>query len=411
MPPLSSPPSAPPSAPTLQPPTLAVLGDVYALERDEGVRTLLRRGWTMGCFYIESPAMRSLFDKLRCDTFEMVVAASSVIRPGVAESGMMQEFVARATGRRAVTYPHPEMKRLLGGTFGVMVYQEDVLRVAHEIGGLTLGEADCLRRAMSGKGRSREAMNRLEAKFFDSCRGRGFSEALAGELWRQIASFAQYAFCKGHSAAFAVLSFQMTWLKAHYPAEFLAGVLANRGGFYSTAAYVSEARRLGIVVSGPCVNASRLDWWGRTARRPGEEPWWRRRDRAEHQHRRGGRAKKTAQAAEAQEGAGKERRAEGERAEEAKAPAGPTGWIRAGLLGIAGLSPGLIERLLARRERDGPFASPRDLLDRTDPRPEEARRLILSGACDTFGRPRAALMVEQAIGERMPKSPEATLFP
>lgn len=369
-----------------------MLGDVYALERDEGVRTLLRRGWTLGCFYIESPAMRSLFDKLHCETFEMVVAASSVIRPGVAESGMMQEFVARATGRRAVTYPHPAMERLLGGTFGVMVYQEDVLRVAHELGGLTLGEADLLRRAMSGKGRSREAMARLETKFFDSCRRRGFSEALAGELWRQIASFAQYAFCKGHSAAFAVLSFQMTWLKAHYPAEFLAGVLANRGGFYSTAAYVSEARRLGIVVSGPCVNASRLDWWGRTARRPGEAPWWRRRDAGDDHGRRGTTAKGEDEAVQAKGG---------EETRKAKAAdAGPTGWIRAGLLAIAGLSPGLLERLLHRREHEGPFASLRDLLERTHPQPEEARRLILSGACDVFGRPRASLMIEQAVWER-----------
>jgi len=190
----------------------------------------------------------------------------------------------------------------------------------------------------------------------------------------------------------------MTWLKAHYPAEFLAGVLANRGGFYSTAAYVSEARRLGIVVSGPCVNASRLDWWGRTARRPGEAPWWQRRNTTEHQRR--DRAKSMAQATEAPEVPGKEEGEQRGETEESKAAAGPTGWIRAGLLAIAGLSPGLLERLLHRRECDGPFASLRDLLERTHPQPEEARRLILSGACDVFGRRRASLMIEQAVWER-----------
>lgn len=268
-------------------PDPSILDDVYVLERDPGVRALIRHGWTMGCFYIESPSMRSLFEKLRCETFEGAVAASSIIRPGVAESGMMQEYVARATGRCKTTYLHPAMEELLGDTYGVMVYQEDVLKVGHALGGLTLAEADSLRRAMSGKSRSKDAMERLQVKFFSSCRQRGLDDHLTGEIWRQIESFAAYSFCKGHSAAFAVLSFQMAWLKAHYPAEFLAGVIANGGGFYSTAAYVQEARRLGIRVEGPCVNRSRLDWWGETNRTPGGPEWWERKENGKRKMRNG----------------------------------------------------------------------------------------------------------------------------
>jgi DNA polymerase III alpha subunit len=344
--------------------------------------------------------MRSLFDKLRCDTFEAVVAASSIIRPGVAESGMMQEYVARATGKRKTTYLHPVMEEVLGDTYGVMVYQEDVLKVAHAIGGLTLAEGDLLRRAMSGKSRSPGAMERLQGKFFASCRKRGLDDRLTGEIWRQIESFAAYSFCKGHSAAFAVLSFQTAWLKAHYPAEFLAAVIANGGGFYSTAAYVQEARRMGLVVEGPCVNESRLDWFGKTERRAGLPAWWERRetDLRERTGRRRPRAavRHVTGDSRLSRGADFPARLIGC----AGIPAVAAGRIRAGLLAVAGLSPELVRRILRSRERDGPFHTPEDFWARARPTPEEAERLILCGACDVFGLPRGRLMICHALWHR-----------
>ena len=223
--------------------------DIYDYEhlfRDEETRRIIREGKTIGCFYVESPGMRSLLKKLNCDTFEMLTAASSVIRPGVAESGMMQEFIARHKNPKRRKYLVPEMEKYLGETYGVMIYQEDVIKVAHHIAGLTLEEADLLRRAMSGKMRSHGAMRKMENRFLSSCGERGLKPAHAKELWRQISSFAGYAFCKAHSASFALLSFQVAFLKAHYPAEFMASVLSNRGGYYSAAVYVQEAKRLGL---------------------------------------------------------------------------------------------------------------------------------------------------------------------
>ena len=174
--------------------------DYEMLFADEATKELLRRGKTIGCFYIESPGMRSLLRKLDVTTFEMLTAASSIIRPGVAESGMMQEFITRHKDPARRKYLIPEMESLLTETYGVMIYQEDVIKVAHHIAGLTLEEADLLRRAMSGKMRSHKAMEQITNKFFSSCKERELTDHQANELWRQIESFAGYSFCKSHSA-------------------------------------------------------------------------------------------------------------------------------------------------------------------------------------------------------------------
>jgi len=145
-----------------------------------------------------------------------------------------------------------------------MVYQEDVIKVVHELGGLSLGEADVVRRAMSGKAGAHEAMESLTERFFAGCRERGVPESVVQELWRQIETFARFSFCKGHSAAFAVLSYQVAYLKAHYPGEFMAAVLSNGGGFYGAAAYIQECRRMGLRVLGPDVNASEIEYSGKT---------------------------------------------------------------------------------------------------------------------------------------------------
>ena len=230
---------------------------------DEPTRRLIRQGNTIGCFYIESPGMRSLLKRTTCDTFEMLTAVSSVIRPGVAESGMMKEFIERHKDSKRRKYLIPEMEKYLGETYGVMVYQEDVIKVAHHIVGLTLEEADLLRRAMSGKMRSHKAMQLIVDKFFACCKEKGYADSVAQNLWKQIESFAGYAFCKAHSASFALLSFQVAYLKAHYPAEFMAAVLSNGGGYYSTAVYISESIRLGLKVRLPSVNESIYEYKGR----------------------------------------------------------------------------------------------------------------------------------------------------
>lgn len=148
------------------------------------------------------------------------------------------------------------MKEQLSETFGVMVYQEDVLKICHHFAGLDLADADTLRRAMSGKHRSKQEMQRIVDRFFVSCRERGYDEKLINEVWRQIESFAGYSFSKAHSASYAVESFQSLYLKANFPLEFMVGVINNFGGFYRTWVYVHEARRYGASIMLPCVNKS-----------------------------------------------------------------------------------------------------------------------------------------------------------
>jgi DNA-directed DNA polymerase III PolC len=234
--------------------------DVHAVQKfkeDEKVKEYLRNGETKGCFYIESPAMRGLLKKLSCDNYTTLVAASSVIRPGVARSGMMKQYIYRFHNPDKFEYIHPVMKEQLEETFGVMVYQEDVLKVCHHFAGLDLSDADTLRRAMSGKYRSKQEMKRIIEKFFSNCRQKGYSEEITKEVWRQIESFAGYSFSKAHSASYAVESFQSLYLKAHFPLEFMVAVINNFGGFYRTWVYVHEARRCGATIELPCVNKSK----------------------------------------------------------------------------------------------------------------------------------------------------------
>jgi error-prone DNA polymerase len=233
--------------------------DVHAIQefkKDQKVKEYLRTGETKGCFYVESPSMRGLLQKLRCDNYTTLVAASSIIRPGVARSGMMREYIYRFHNPDKFKYLHPVMKEQLEETFGVMVYQEDVLKVCHHFAGLDLSDADTLRRAMSGKHRSKEEMRRIVNRFFSNCREKGYSEEVTKEVWRQIESFAGYSFSKAHSASYAVESFQSLWLKAHYPLEFMVAVINNFGGFYRTWVYVHEAKRSGASIQLPCVNKS-----------------------------------------------------------------------------------------------------------------------------------------------------------
>ncbi|MBN2288771.1 MAG: DNA polymerase III subunit alpha, partial [Candidatus Glassbacteria bacterium] len=336
------------------------IGDLDRLCADPDTVRLIETGRTMGCFYIESPAMRALLAKLRVRTFEMLTAASSVIRPGVAESGMMDEFIERHNGRRPVEYLHPDLEELLGGTYGVMIYQEDVIRVAHRIAGMSLGEADMLRRAMSGKMRSHEAMTRMHRRFLGGAAARGVENGVAREIWRQIESFAGYAFCKAHSASYARVSFQVAFLKAHYPAEFMAAVISNGGGFYGPSAYVEEARRMGLAILPPDINRSGRDY----------------------------------------EGHGRQ--------------------VRVGLDSIAGITRRTLERTVEARDAAGFFTSLRDFCRRVGPAYSEARTLVRCGAFDSFELTRPELLwrleflYSQTHGREMEQGPgreDSPLFP
>lgn len=236
--------------------------DVYQFKKfkeDKKIKDLMRNSKAMGCFYVESPATRMLLEKLRCDEYLTLVAASSIIRPGVASSGMMKTYIERFhMAQKGIKYEsiHPIMDELMAETYGVMVYQEDVIKVAHYFGGLSLTEADVLRRGMSGKYRSRAEFQRVRDKFFENCTEKKYPQHITDRVWFEIESFAGYSFAKGHSASYAVESYQSLFLKAHYPLEFMVGVINNFGGFYRTEFYFHEARMNGARIEAPCVNSS-----------------------------------------------------------------------------------------------------------------------------------------------------------
>ncbi|MCB0688431.1 MAG: DNA polymerase III subunit alpha, partial [Saprospiraceae bacterium] len=219
---------------------------------------LLSMGKTIGCFYVESPAMRGLLRRLRASNYNILVAASSVIRPGVAKSGMLREFQRRHNNPDDFEYFHPVFKEHLGDTYGVMVYQEDVIKIAHFFGGLDMSDGDILRRGMSGKTRSSKELEKVKGRFFANCKDRGYSDELTQEVYRQIESFAGFSFCKSHSASYAVESYLALYLKIHYPLEFMVSAINNFGGFYRKEVYFHEARMHGGEVCQPCVNHSEV---------------------------------------------------------------------------------------------------------------------------------------------------------
>ena len=200
--------------------------------------------------------MRMLLKKLEVDDYLGLVAASSIIRPGVAESGMMREYLLRHHDPERRKQAPAKLLEIMPETYGVMVYQEDVIKVVHLYGGLDLEESDQVRRGMNIRYRDRPEFKVVEQKFFSNCKERGYPEGQAEEVWRQIQSFASFSFAKGHSASYAVESYQSLYLKAHHPLEFLVGVANNFGGFYHTEFYLHEAKRAGATIEAPCINTS-----------------------------------------------------------------------------------------------------------------------------------------------------------
>ncbi len=228
-----------------------------SLSKDEAkCNDYLSKGKTIGCFYIESPAMRGLLRRLKCDNYKVLVAASSIIRPGVAQSGMMREYIFRHNNPDKFEYFHPVFQQHLGETYGVMVYQEDVIKIALHFGGLSAAKGDILRRAISGKSRSLKELHLVKEEFFASCEKQGHPLKLSQEVFRQIESFAGYSFCKAHSASYAVESYQSLYLKVYYPIEFMVAAVNNFGGFYRAEIYLHEAKMAGANIHNPCVNNS-----------------------------------------------------------------------------------------------------------------------------------------------------------
>ena len=230
--------------------------DIERFKKDKKINNLLKTGGAVGAYYVESPAMRGLMQKLQTQDYLGLVAASSIIRPGVSSSGMKEEFIKRHRFPEKRKEAHPILLEIMPETYGVMVYQEDVMKVANKFADLTLGEADVLRRGMSGKYRSVEEFKAVENKFVSNCREKGHKDALIFEVWNQIKSFAGYAFAKGHSASYAVESYQSLFLKCYYPIEFMTAVLNNGGGFYSAEHYIHEAKMCGAIIELPCINHS-----------------------------------------------------------------------------------------------------------------------------------------------------------
>lgn len=305
---------------------------------DARAQELIRTGDTVGVFYVESPAMRQLLKRAGKGDFEHLVILSSIIRP--AAITYIREYIRRLRGERYESV-HPVLDRLLPETLGVMVYQEDVMKVSMEVAGFTVDEADALRRVLSRKDKGRR-LEDFRRRFFQGAAERGYGPDVIGKIWDMILSFAGYSFCKAHSASYALVSFKSAWLRAHYPAEFMAAVLSNQGGYYTTFAYVSEARRMGLSVLGPDINESEI-----------------------------------------------------------KYTAGP-GRIRCGLMQVKGVHEACLAAIVRERAAGGPFRSLADFMARTRVHAADAERLIRAGAFDSLDPNRARLMWELTLNTRTP---------
>ncbi len=289
-------------------------------EDDLMTQQQVAQGLTMGCFYIESPAMRLLQKKSKVGDFRHLVIHSSIIRPAANE--FIQEYIRRL--HTGIWEPiHPLMEDVLDDTFGIMVYQEDVSRVAVRLAGFTHAQAEDLRKIMSKKDKERELSGYYQA-FAKGAAAQGVGENDIQRIWEMIVSFSGYSFCKPHSASYARVSFQAAYLKTHYPAAFMAAVISNQGGFYSTFAYVSEARRMGVDILGPDISRSRIHW-------------------------------------------------------EARGNA-----IRVGLMAVKGLTAATMDRIIRERNKKS-FTHVFDFFSRVRPREDEIRALIHSGSLDSLG--------------------------
>jgi error-prone DNA polymerase len=231
--------------------------DIEKIPRnDPAVFGILRDGKTIGTFQLESPAQREMAGRLLPDRFEDIIVSISLVRPGPLKSNMDKDYLPRRHGKEPVKYLHPKLKNALGETLGVILYQEQVLKVAHDLAGMSYAEADGFRRAMTHE-RTEQEMEKMRDSFISRAVGDGVGKNIAEKVFKQLAAFAAYGFCKGHACAYAITAYQTLWLKSHYPAEFLAAVLSNQPmGYYPSHVLVAEAKRFGVEVLPPDINKS-----------------------------------------------------------------------------------------------------------------------------------------------------------
>jgi len=318
--------------------------DVDALPLDDpAVYEMLRRGRTAGVFQFESPLATDTLRAMKCDRFDDLVATNALLRPGPLDKGMHTVFIRRKLGMEEVTYQHELLRDILDTTYGVITYQEQLMRIANVMAGFSLAEADVLRKAVGKK--DAELIKKELGKFIERTVEQGHPRELAVDLAGQIETFGRYGFNKSHSVAYSVLSYQTAWLKAHHPAAFLAALLSSEiGSTDKVVQYINEARELGIEVLPPDVHESGFKFTATGERR-----------------------------------------------------------IRFGLGAIRNVGAGAIDSIIAARA-DGPFGDLHDFVRRIDVRLCNKRvleSLVASGACDSLGGHRAQLvaMIDQALGE------------
>ncbi|MGE5561045.1 MAG: DNA polymerase III subunit alpha, partial [Chloroflexota bacterium] len=250
--------------------TLTVLADALALIKagrgididldripltDEKTYAMLRSGETLGVFQVESSGMTDLIKRMKVDRFGDLSACIALFRPGPLQSGMAEQYIRRKNGQERVSYLHPLLEPVLRDTYGVLVYQEQVMQLGRVLAGFTLGQADLMRRAIAKK--NPEIMESQRQAFIDGCAGNGISAAQATAIFDTVANFAGYTFNVSHTAPYALIAYQTAYLKAHYPAEYMAALLTSiLGSSERVAEYIGECRRLGIAILPPDVNAS-----------------------------------------------------------------------------------------------------------------------------------------------------------
>ncbi len=338
-------------------------GDVIDIDnvdlQDPATYELLAAGNSIGVFQLESTPMRALMRSLAPDNFEDVAALVALYRPGPMAANMHNDYADRKNGRKPVEYIHEDAKELLEDTYGLMIYQESVMRMAQKFAGYSLAEADSLRKAMGKK--IREAMEKERAKFVDGVVNNGYDKALGVEMFDIIAQFADYAFNKSHSYGYGFIAYQIAYLKAHYPVQYLSALLTSvKSNLDKAAIYLNECRVMGIDVVVPDINRGRMDFHPEPA--AGDDP-------------------------------------------------NGIGTIVFGLSAVRNVGEGLVELLLAERDSNGPFTDFYDLCERVDTQVLNKRTieaLIKAGAFDSLDHPRQGLLTvfEQIIDQTVARRRE-----
>ena len=307
-------------------------------KNDSGVYKMIQSGQAIGIFQIEGEGMRKLGTSLRPDCFEDIVAMLALYRPGPMESGMLDDFVKRKHGEAAITYAFKELEPILAPTYGVIVYQEQVMQIVQAVGGFSLGGADLVRRAMGKK--IKEEMDRLKGEFVKGAEAKGLNGQKADDLFELIVKFAGYGFNKSHSAAYAYVTFQTAYLKAYYPAEFMAALLTSEeGNVDKIVRYIDEIKRINIEILPPSINKSCKEF--SVVKNEGHDG------------------------------------------------------IIFGLGAIKGVGGAAIENIIAERDAKGEFSSMDDFVSRIDPfkvNKKVFESLIKAGCFDEFGHSRKMLM-------------------